>query len=91
MSKYVQKTYDVTDDSVKLTLDLMREFYEKNPMPENEDDPRPAVSIYFDKWMEGICKGWKELEYLRDPYNYSSQMNEHCDKSDKTLRKYYNR
>ena len=91
MSRRIQETYDVTKDSVELTLNMIRAFYESHPMPKKKDDPRPAVSINFGLWQELFCKGWRDMEYERDPYNYSAQMTTHCDKSDKTLRKYYNK
>ena len=91
MSKIVKETYDVTRDSVNDTLKRIKEFYESHPMPDEKDDPRPSVAINMELWMELFCKGWRDIEYDRDPYNYSAQMTNNCDKSDKTLRKYYNR
>lgn len=91
MSKNCKQTYDVTTDAVNYTLDQMKNFYLAHPMPKNKDEPEASISFYFDVFFEKLIKGWKELEYVRHPYDYNRKMANYSDVSARHLRRIYNK
>ena len=91
MSKHCQQTYDITTDAANDTLARMKAYYDAHPMPKDEGDESDSVAFYFDEYIERVITGWRDLEYLRHPYDFNRQMAEHSDRSPATLRRIYNK
>jgi hypothetical protein len=91
MSKKCKITYDATMDAVKYTLIQMKNFYLEHPMPQKDDEEEDSVTFYFDIFIENVVKGWKDLEYVRHPFDFNRKMAEHSDISPATLRRIYNK
>lgn len=85
MSKKHKETYDATLDAVTFTLSRFEQFYASHP------DLEDSVAFYFEVFTELVVKGWKDIEYLRHPYNYNAQLADYSDKSPRTLRHIYNK
>ena len=87
MSKNHHETYNVTKDAANDTLSRMKAFYNTHPI---EDNPEDSVAIEFDTFIELVVKGWRDMEYIRHPYDYNRRMANHTDRCPATLRQIYN-
>ena len=91
MSKNCKQTYDVTIDAVNYTLNQMQNFYIAHPMPQKADEEEDSVAFYFNVFFEKLIKGWKEIEYVRHPFDYNRKMADCSDVSTRHLRRIYNK